>query len=216
MRIAFIFAHPDDEAFGPSGTISKLAKQHEVFVMSLCNGNRPGANVQDQRGQAFQLSCDLLGATPLIWDNPDCSLDNQHVTEHICRVVQHYAPEIIYTHSINDVHLDHRMVAEGCLVASRPKPSSSVNALYYSEVVPSTMWGMGQFGGFNPNVYSDISDVIEIKRKAIELYSTELYDYPDARSVDNVINVASVRGSQAGFNYAEAFQLVFSRDRKTP
>lgn len=217
MRIAFLFAHPDDEAFGPSGTIKKLSENNQVMVMSLCNGRRPGSNndVYERRGDAFQKSCDMLGADSMIWNTDDCSLEYRSVVEHVQRIVDYYRPDVVYTHSINDLHMDHRLVAEGCLISSRPKPNSCINALYYSEVVPSTAWGMGQLGSFAPNVYSDITDVIHTKRDVLELYDTELYEYPDARSVENVLNVASVRGSHIGVNYAEAFQLVFSHDRKS-
>ncbi|OGE06730.1 hypothetical protein A2W70_04745 [Candidatus Curtissbacteria bacterium RIFCSPLOWO2_02_41_11] len=36
--VVAIFAHPDDEAFGPSGTIAKLAKNHNVYVLCATRG----------------------------------------------------------------------------------------------------------------------------------------------------------------------------------
>ena len=59
-KIFFLFAHPDDEAYGPAGTIAKLSKDNQVIVVSLCNGARPGyEHVADARSFAFIKSCDL-------------------------------------------------------------------------------------------------------------------------------------------------------------
>jgi len=76
MNIVFIFAHPDDEAFGPAGTIAKLSEEHTVSVVSLCKGNRPGAEqVAQARIDAFKKSCNLLGATPYIFGSSDLHLE---------------------------------------------------------------------------------------------------------------------------------------------
>jgi hypothetical protein len=45
------------------------------------------------------------------------------------------------------------------------------------------------------------------------LYSTETYDYPDARSIENIVNLAKYRGSVVGVTHAESFRLVFSYER---
>lgn len=217
MKIFFIFAHPDDEAFGPAGTIAKLTSAgHDVSIISICDGDRPGANVGADRRQAFESSCRTLGAKPWIFDNPDCTLDIRQTTRFVSELVETHKPDVVYTHSIADVHLDHRIVAEACMVAVRPKPNSPTNALFCVEVVPSTTWGFQQFGTFTPNVYEDVSDFLLIKQEVIDKYATECYQYPDARSAQHVIDKARVRGAESGFKYAEAFQLVFSRGHKTP
>ncbi|MBI2637373.1 MAG: PIG-L family deacetylase, partial [Candidatus Sungbacteria bacterium] len=36
--IVAIFAHPDDEAFGPAGTLAKLALAHDVYVICATKG----------------------------------------------------------------------------------------------------------------------------------------------------------------------------------
>lgn len=36
--VVAIFAHPDDEAFGPSATLAKLSKDHDVYVLCATKG----------------------------------------------------------------------------------------------------------------------------------------------------------------------------------
>ena len=34
-----IFAHPDDEAFGPAGSIAKFASERDVYIICVTNGD---------------------------------------------------------------------------------------------------------------------------------------------------------------------------------
>jgi LmbE family N-acetylglucosaminyl deacetylase len=211
MTILFVIAHPDDEVFGPAGTIAKLATTNDVYIVCLCKGNRPGAEqVEFDRQRAFQESCKLLGATPLQYYNSDTKLTLEDATNIITAAIGQYAPEVVYTHNISDLHQDHRITAEACLIACRPKPTSSVRALFMFEVAAASDWAFGQIEPqFVPNVYIDIEKTLAKKRKALKLYPTELYEYPDARSIKSVDIMAENRGRQCGKTYAEAFKLVF-------
>jgi len=212
-NILFVFAHPDDEAYGPAGTIAKLSKDNNVTVLSLCRGNRPGSEeVSESRQSAFMASCTLLGATPIILDYSDCQLEYNSVVKSIEQVINEVSPDTVYTHNISDIHKDHRLVAETCLVACRPKLGSNINELYMCEMIASTDWAFGQIEPqFAPNVYVDVTDYIMYKRQSMELYSSELYDFPDARSVVSMEILAKYRGKQVGMHFAESFKLVFSK-----
>jgi LmbE family N-acetylglucosaminyl deacetylase len=216
MNILFIFAHPDDEAFGPAGTIAKLSKEHNVGVVSLCKGNRPGAEqVSQTRIDAFYESCKLLGATPYVFNSSDLHLEYHQAMAVVEAVIDQTAPEIVYTHNISDVHKDHRLTAEVVLAACRPKPQSTVRELYFCEIAASTDWAFGQCGdAFNPNTYCNISEFVDLKSTVMSLYSTEIHEFPDARSIDSMLVSAQNRGKQVGVRYAEAFQRVFALDHK--
>jgi LmbE family N-acetylglucosaminyl deacetylase len=216
MNIVFIFAHPDDEAFGPAGTIAKLSEEHTVSVISLCKGNRPGAEqVAQARIDAFKKSCNLLGATPYIFGSSDLHLEYHQAMRDVELVIKETQPEIVFTHNISDVHKDHRLLAEVVLAACRPKPESTVRELYFCEIAASTDWAFGQCGEpFGPNTYYNISEYINLKSQVMSLYSTEIYKFPDARSVESMRVMAQNRGRQIGVNFAEAFQRVFALDHK--
>lgn len=208
-NILFLIAHPDDEAYGPYGTIAKLTKDNKVTVFCICNGERPGSpHVSSDRVFAFKANCEQLGIEWRIQNNADCSLEYRDTLANVEGIINHFKPDIIYTHSNNDVHNDHRLLAETALVACRPKPGSSVKELYFFEV---PQFAQSQ-SSFSPTVYVDITDYIDLKKQALSRYATETYEFPDARSVEAVEVLSKYRGYAVGVQHAEAFRLIFKRD----
>jgi len=209
MKILFLIAHPDDEAYGPFGTIAKLAKDHNVTVFCLCNGERPGnVKVSADRVFAFKANCDQLGVDWKIQNNADCSLEYRSTLANVEGIIDYFKPDIVYTHSNTDLHNDHKLIAEAALVACRPKPNSTVQELYFFEI---PQFAQSQ-GSFVPNVYTDITDYIDIKKQALNRYATETYEFPDARSVEAVETLAKYRGYAVGVTHAESFHLIFKRN----
>lgn len=219
MKVLFIVAHPDDEAYGPYGTLISLGRQgHDIHVYCLCNGERPGAEgVAAARVDRFRQNCEIAGAKWKIWGNPDLSLDVTETAKLLSNLIATEQPDVVYTHNISDINKDHRTVAEATLIACRPKPDCSVRELYFYEVPSSTDWSFYKVQPvFQPNTYIEIADdIMSIKQVALGAYDTETYQFPDARSVEAMTTLAKHRGYQVGYNYAEAFQLVFSRVRKS-
>lgn len=217
MNILFAFAHPDDEAFGPAGTIAKLVKEgHSVSVVAFCRGDRHGKDeISAARIRAFKKSCEILGAVAFTDNEDDFTLNEQRVIKQLGKLVDLFNPDVVYTHNINDLHCDHKIVAQAALVVCRPGIDSGVRALYMCETPAATDWTFNTSGGFTPNVYVDVTEYIEQKKQVLSLYGTEIHKWPDPRSLQGMVTLAQYRGQQISTNYAEAFQLVFSHDRKT-
>lgn len=218
MNILFVIAHPDDEAYGPYGTMAKLVKEgHKVTLFCLCNGERPGAeSVAADRVFALKGNCEQLGIEWKIWNNKDLSLELNDTAHLLTQLISIHKPEVVYTHNISDINHDHRVLADATMIACRPKPDSSVNQLYFFEVPSSTDWTFSQLTPvFQPTTYVDITDFIETKKQALGRYSTETYEFPDARSIEATATLAKYRGYQVGFDYAEAFRLVFDRVQRS-
>lgn len=79
-----VFAHPDDEAFGPSGTLLQEVRDGTELHLICATRGEAGANPDghDNLGAArqaeWQQSCQLLGAaTTLQLDYPDGGLSNR-------------------------------------------------------------------------------------------------------------------------------------------
>jgi LmbE family N-acetylglucosaminyl deacetylase len=216
-NVLVIAAHSDDEALGCAGTMAKhIAAGDKVHVIFMTNGvsSRSDTSNSDieNRQTAAQKSADILGITSMEhFGFPDNKMDTTpllDIIKSIENVINKLQPEIIYTHHIGDLNIDHQITHKAALTACRPQPGFCVKEIYAFEVLSSTEWQIPEYLPFTPNVYIDVSNQIEIKRKSLEAYSDEMHTPPHSRSFDNMLNLSSFRGNSIGVNYAEAFILL--------
>ena len=77
------------------------------------------------------------------------------------------------------------------------------------EVQSETDFSCGVTGqAFSPNYFINISNYLNKKIEISEIYEEEFGIHPFPRSTTNIRALATVRGAVAGFEYAEAFQLL--------
>ena len=120
--------------------------------------------------------------------------------------IKTFMPDIIFTHHVGDLNIDHKIVNQAVVTASRPQNKCSVKSLLFFETLSSTEWQIPDYvTSFSPNMFVDISDYLETKVKAMECYHQELREWPHPRSVKGINTLAFLRGSTAGVNAAEAF-----------
>lgn len=119
-----IFAHPDDEAFGPAGTIAKYAKDYDVHLICATRGEA-GENYLDDttrsigeiREEELRASAQLLGVKNVNFlDFEDGSLCNNKyhsIAGKVKAIIDGLKPEILMTYELRGVsgHLDHVAMA---------------------------------------------------------------------------------------------------------
>lgn len=221
-KVLVIAAHPDDEVLGCGATIAKHAKMgDEVHVVILAEGltsreiqrNRANFEIElSELARTAQEANKLLGANSVsLHDLPDNrmdSLDLLDVVKVIERIIEEHQPEIIYTHHIGDVNIDHQIIHKAVVTACRPVPGHSVKTLLFFEVPSSTEWQMGNSApNFLPNWFVDVTDTLELKIRALGVYKSEMRSWPHPRSVQAVEYLARWRGSSVGIESAEAFMV---------
>jgi LmbE family N-acetylglucosaminyl deacetylase len=219
--ILVIAAHPDDESLGLGGTIyqaSQSGDNVDVLLLSSGVGSRDlDRETRSARLDAAHKALKLLGCRKIIvGDFPDNSFDSIElltIIKFIEGVIAELQPNIIYTNFHSDLNIDHKLTSEASLVAARPKPGSSVNELYFYEVLSSTGWHFGA-QQFKPNRYIDITESIDKKEAALLEYRTEMDESPSARSFGAVKALARFRGNFIGFDFAEAFEVGFIRNKE--
>lgn len=79
------------------------------------------------------------------------------------------------------------------------------------EVPSSTEWTLDSSENrFLPNTFVEIGEEGVVKKiEALSAYAGVMRPYPHPRSEEALKGLAAYRGSQAGVNYAEAFETVF-------
>jgi LmbE family N-acetylglucosaminyl deacetylase len=224
--ILVVAAHPDDEVLGCAATVAKYVMQGataHLVIMTPGVGGRVAADLQHNKeiltAQAklsleAKEAADLIGyETITILEHPDNRLDTvskMDISLQIKEIVQKVKPEIVFTHHPGDYNWDHTITFESTMMASRPNPPEfSPSEIRTFEVLSSTerAW-QDSSRAFHPNLYVDISDFINLKTKAMTIYSTENRPYPHPRSEEAILNLALRRGNEVGMVHAEAFHLV--------
>ena len=121
----------------------------------------------------------------------------------------------IVTHHPADLNNDHTHTAAACQAAARlfqrRAGLARLNELLLMEVVSSTDWAFPSTRDvFVPNTFIELSEAaLERKISALKCFSGVMRPSPHSRSREVITGWATVRGAQAGFRFAEAFQCVF-------
>ena len=213
--VLVIAAHSDDEALGCSGVIARhVAEGDKVHLLFMTDGvaSRSGSGDGDNRLTSAHGASKILRVTSFTNLNfPDNQMDSiplLDIVKEIENTIVQTQPEVIYTHHIGDLNIDHQITHKAVVTACRPQPGFCVEEVYAFEVLSSTEWNTPGVQAFSPNVFIDITDYIDIKKQVLEIYSEEMRQPPHSRSIDNALRLNALRGNSVGVDYAEAFELI--------
>jgi two-component system, NtrC family, response regulator HydG len=192
-----IGAHPDDVEIGAAGTLlAHRAAGDTVAILTLSRGARGGD--QAQRARESQEAADVIGARLFLDDLEDTRIaEGDPTIGVISRVVEELQPTVVYTHSIHDVHQDHRNTNRAAMVACR-----RIGRLYCFQSPSATV-------EFRPTHFVAIDDHIGRKLKAIGTFGSQaVRDYLEP---DLIASTARYWSRYCGGSHAEPFEAI--RDR---
>lgn len=212
MKIVVVAPHNDDEILGVGGTMAKLTKQgHEVIVCEVTAGDLTNEMVHIQKREAI-ASHELIGVGTHFMDLPVVGLREMSTIELNKAFQKHFLdlnPDIVFIPHKGDMHIDHRMTIEACMVALRPVTFPNLKGIYAYETLSETDWNTPSVdNAFVPTMFVDISEEINAKLKAMECHASQLCEYPHPRSLEAIKALAMHRGSTVCKNYAEAFMVI--------
>lgn len=169
QTVLAIGAHPDDVEIGVGGVLAAHARAGDaITILTLSRGARGGD--ADSRQHESLASAERLSARLFLKDLVDTEISGGGATVRLIEeVVGEIQPTIVYTHSHNDRHQDHRAVNEATVVATR-----RVGTVACYQSPSSTI-------DFRPTRFVRIDDYLPEKLRLLECFAsqTATRDYLD-------------------------------------
>lgn len=221
--ILVIAAHPDDEVLGCGGTIARLTSEgSNVYTLILGEGVTSRDRKRDlakRENEIAELKKQAENANRILgvkkvytFDFPDNRFDSVPLLDIIKTIEEtkdDLKPDIVFTHHIGDLNIDHQITFKAVMTAFRPTIDESVKEIYSFEIPSSTEWNEpSSLTYFMPDYFVDVNKSLEIKINALKEYKTELRDFPHPRSLNAVELNAKQWGVKIGFKAAEAFKTI--------
>ena len=220
MKVLAIGAHPDDLEISCSGTLAKCVKRgDEVYACHLSDGNLGHVEIMPEELGKIRVeeakNAGMAGGVKVIWGgfhDLDIYADNKEARQKVAELIRSIDPDFIITHNPEDYMSDHtatsKLVFEAAFAATIPhypsefKKSARVVPIYYMEASSGI--------GFVPDLYVDITEEMETKKKMFSCHESQIVWLKDHDNVDYVEKleiVARYRGYQCGARYAEGFKI---------
>jgi LmbE family N-acetylglucosaminyl deacetylase len=219
MNVLCVAAHPDDVEILCAGTLAAYAQLgHKVTIAVFTSGNMGDAVIPPDvlaviRERETREAAAIIGAN-VIW----AAIDDEHVFPDQERrtimidILREADPDVIFTHSPNDYHPDHRYVGQLVFDSYFQKglphiPNQKQPACRFGQAQLYYMDNLGGIG-FLPSEYVDISAFFEKKMQMLACHRSQVVAMKDLANTDLLEMVrtqARFRGLAANCQYAEGF-----------
>lgn len=216
-KVLVIAVHPDDETLGCGGTILKhINEGDEVFwltITSVKNATNYPVHIIRKRAEeilivkqqyGFTNSFHLEFTTTKLEEYSKGELINA-----ISSVISDVKPKIIYAQHPGDAHSEHKATFDAVYSCTKSFRYPYIKEVYTMETLSETEFSAPYIQNvFTPNYFVDISPFLQKKIEIMNIFTSEIGEHPYPRSNRNIKALATLRGAQAGVNYAEAFMCL--------
>jgi len=195
QRVLAIGAHPDDVEIGCGGIlVNHRNNGDEIAILTLSSG-KCGGETAIRIKEAMKAAA-ILQANLFMGGLEDTRIsEGTETIEAISSVVQKFEPNIVYTHSKNDSHQDHRNCYSATIVSAR-----SVQELQSYQSPSSNIQ-------FTPSRFVDISNTIKEKQNLISCYRTQTTKCRYLKE-SLITSTAEYWGRYAGFGLVEPLEVI--------
>ncbi len=217
MSILVVAPHPDDETLGAGGTLLRAIQSgedvHWLIVTEMRESLGFNANAIKKRKSEITAVSKAYGfASTIELGLPATRLDTlplNEIIDPIGSAILDIQPDTVYVPFPGDVHSDHRIVFDAATACTKSFRCPSVKKIVAMEIISETDFGIDPTREtFRPNLFVDISGVLDEKIRIMYMFDSEMGDPPFPRSEQNIRALSNWRGSQAGVKAAEAFNVL--------
>ena len=173
-------AHPDDQIFGPGGTLAKYAnkgKKIHTFIFSYGEGSHPHFKkeiITDTRVKEAERADKIIGGNGVEFfglpddKNFEEEYEKQNIHQRLKDIILKCEPVKIFTHSEDDHHVHHKIVNKAVLKAVD-------ESKFKTDVYTFDVWNFfGVKRNTSPKLVVDISDTFKTKIKALKIFKSQL------------------------------------------
>ncbi len=216
-KILVIAPHPDDETLGCGGTLLRAkesgAEIHWLIItnMTIENGHS-NDQVQTRSNEITKVKefYNFNSTTSLDYIPARLSPnDKGNLIGDISNVINKIKPDTVLVCYRNDAHSDHEVVFDCTMSATKSFRYPFVKKVMAYETISETDYGMKpEDKGFRANVYIDIEKQLDKKIEIMNIFASEMGEFPFPRSEKAIKSLAYLRGSQSNSEASEAFMLI--------
>jgi len=218
-KILVIAPHPDDETLGCGGTLLRHKQEGDELYWAIVTGisvetGWPEVAVKKRDAEINAVAKKYGFSDVFNFHFPATKIDTLPISDligEISNVYKKVEPGIIYMPFAYDVHTDHQIIAKALQSTLKWFRYPHIQKVMMYETLSETEFNFLDKRNFNPNVFINISDYLDNKIETMQLYESEIDDFPFPRSEKNIRSLSAFRGSQSGYEAAEAFELVYER-----
>ena len=210
-RLLVVAPHPDDETLGCGGLMLRARSEGTaVYWLLVTRGLSVPPSQTDAVAAALGVTDKFeLGHTAAQLEG----LPRAQLVGEISEIVDRVSATDVYLPFRRDAHSDHSVVFDAGTAATKWFRHESVRRILTYETLSETDFDIAPDSfGFRPNLFVDISDVLDKKIKTAAIYKSEFQPHPFPRSLDGIRALATLRGAASGFHAAEAFMTLRERE----
>lgn len=218
MNILIISAHPDDDVIGIGGIIQKMTLMsstniHSVILSKGCEGYDETTNDQIiTEIRQSECNCahrELHIQVTKILDYPDCGLySSKIIIKDLVKIIREIRPEIIFTHTSDDIHPDHlatNSFAKDATIVASTELWSDLGEHWITKY-------FYEFDGLRsqitePTHIIDITEHMDVKINSLMEFKSQIDR--NSNLIDFVKRINSYRGILLNCQYAEALRRVY-------
>lgn len=196
-KVMFLGAHPDDIELGCGALLANIGGRADIVCVTLSDNqdNPELADLVDEHKRSMEVLGVPAGSVLLgEFETRNFARDRQQILEYLYQLNREHRPDIVFVHTLADIHQDHGVVTQEALRAFRGTSVLGFDVLRSSH-------------GFFPHFLVEVSqDDVERKLKALAEYKTyaQRYYFDPA-----VVRATLVRhGALAERPFAEGFDIL--------